>query len=161
MWWKIFDLLPGWVYAAVVAALLILSGVFYVRMNNAITGLAAYRVEVAENTQKAEVAARKKEQEMQEYVNQITRDAKKRQETLAINIARSRDVASGLRDEIARLNAGAMPEDSRLATCFGETRTARELLGACAERYREVAESADGFRDQVTGFQEFAKSIKR
>lgn len=161
MWWKVFDLVPGWVYAAIVAALLLLSGVFYVRMNHAVTSLATYKTEVAENTRKAEAEARQKEQEMQEHVNQIARDAQKRQETLAANAARSRDVANGLRDEIARLNAGPMPEDSRLASCTGEARAARELLGTCAERYRGVAEAADGFRDQVTGFQEFAKSIKR
>lgn len=159
MWWKVFDIIPGWVYAAVVAALLVVSGLFYVRLNVAKAALAEYRAEVAENTRKAETEARRKEQEMQKHADQTARNAHKREATLAANAARARDVANSLRDEIDRLNSRPMPDDPRLAACFGEANTARELLGSCTEEYRGVAEKADGLRDQVTGLQEFVKGL--
>lgn len=160
MWWKVFDLVPGWVYAAVAAALLLLSGVFYVRMNKAVTGLATYKAEVAENTRNAEAEARRKEREMQDHADQVARDTQKREAEQAARIASSRNTIGVLRGEIARLNARPTPQNPELASCFREARAARELLGACAERYRGLAEEADGLRIQLTGFQEFAKSLK-
>lgn len=160
MWWRIFDVVPGWIYAAVIAALLLLSGVFYVRMNKAVTGLATYKLEVAENTRKAEAEARRKEREMQENADQIARDMQKREAEQAARASSSRATIGKLRNEIARLNARPMPQNPELASCFREASTARELLGTCAERYRELAEEADGIRIQLTGFQEFAKSIR-
>jgi hypothetical protein len=38
----------------------------------------------------------------------------------------------------------------------GETCVARELLGACGERYAAVAADADALREQVIGLQQFA-----
>lgn len=160
MWWKAFDLIPGWVYAAVVAALLVLSGVFYVRMASAQISLANHKTEVAENTRKAEKAARDKEQEMRKNADQIAKEAEKRREDLVNSIASSQQLVSRLRDEIQRLNARPMPSDPRLAACVGEARVPRELLGSCAERYRGVAEEADGLRSQVKGLQDFTKIIR-
>lgn len=160
MWWKVFDVVPGWVYAVIVAALLVFSGLFYVRMNKAITGLATYKLEVAENTRRAEAAARRKEKELQEHADKIAKDLQARQAEHAATVANSRVVTNSLRNEITRLNARPVPTNPELATCFREASTARELLGTCAERYRELAEEADGIRIQLTGFQEFAKSIR-
>jgi len=160
MWWKLFDIVPGWIYATVVAALLIFSGVFYVRMNKAVTGLATYKLEVAENTRKAEAAARRRERELQQNVDKIARELQTRETEHAASVASSHNVTNRLRNEITRLNARPVPANPELAACFREARTARELLGTCAERYRELAEEADGIRIQLTGFQEFAKSMR-
>lgn len=160
MWWKFFDVFPGWIYAAVIAVLLVLSGIFYVRMNKAVTGLATYKLEVAENTRKAEAAARRKERELQAHADKISRELQTREAEHTANIASSHNITSRLRNEITRLNSRPMPANPELAPCIREANTARELLGTCSERYRELAEEADGLRIQLTGFQEFAKSIR-
>ena len=80
---------------------------------------------------------------------------------------RARDVAAadavrGLRNEVARLNSRPRPYqagDSGLAACAGEARAARELFGESAAAYSELAATADELRDQVTGLQDFARTV--
>lgn len=82
---------------------------------------------------------------------------------------RARDVAAaaavrGLRAEVARLNERPDPYpagDAGLAACAGEARTARELFGESSSAYQELAAEADGLRDQVTGLQDFARTVCR
>ena len=82
---------------------------------------------------------------------------------------RARDVAAaaavrGLRNEVARLNSRPDPYpagDAGLAACAGEARTARELFGESSSAYQELAAEADGLRDQVTGLQDFARTVCR
>jgi hypothetical protein len=157
---KIFDLVPSWVYAAGIAGLLLLCGVTYVRMDMAKAELATYRAEVAENTRKAEVAARVKETEMQVNVERIAQDAAKRETQLATRLASANRAAGGLRDEIDRLNARTTPEDPGAAAFFAEASTARKLLGTCTEEYRFVARDADELRSQVTGLQDYVRSVR-
>ena len=80
---------------------------------------------------------------------------------------RARDTAAlaavrSLHTEIARLNSRPDPYpagDAGLAACAGEARTARELFGESAGAYQELAAEADGLRDQVTGLQDFVRSV--
>ena len=82
---------------------------------------------------------------------------------------RARDAAAatavrGLRAEVARLNSRPdpyAPGDAGLAACAGEARTARELFSESAAAYSELAATADGLRDQVTGLQDFARTVCR
>ena len=82
---------------------------------------------------------------------------------------RARDAAAaaavrGLRAEVARLNSRPdpyAPGDAGLAACAGEARTARELFSESAAAYSELAATADGLRDQVTGLQDFARIVCR
>ncbi len=82
---------------------------------------------------------------------------------------RIRDAAAaaavrGLRAEVARLNQRPDPYpagDAGLAACAGEARTARELFGESSSAYQELAAEADGLRDQVTGLQDFARTVCR
>ena len=82
---------------------------------------------------------------------------------------RARDVAAaaavrGLRNEVARLNSRPdpyAPGDAGLAACAGEAATARELLGESSGAYQQLAEEADGLRDQVIGLQQFARDVCR
>jgi hypothetical protein len=136
-----------------------LSGLCYVRMNMAQTELADFKLEVAENTRKAEAEARAKEQEMQRNAEQITKNATQRQTVLEGRLANVNAVATGLRDQILASNARPAPTNPESATYAREARTARELLGACAEEYRSVAEGADKLRDQVIGLQAFATDV--
>ena len=156
---KFLDLVPSWVYAAAVAILLLMSGWFYVAKVKAQGELAEYRAEVAENTRKAEAEARAKEQQMQRQAERISHDQAQKQTVLAARAATANLVAGQLRDEIERLNARATPTDPESAALAGEARTARELLGACSDRYKDVARSADELRDQVSGLQDFAVNV--
>ena len=82
---------------------------------------------------------------------------------------RARDAAAaaavrGLRAEVARLNSRPDPYaagDAGLAACAGEARAARELFSESAAAYSELAATADGLRDQVTGLQDFARNVCR
>ena len=82
---------------------------------------------------------------------------------------RARDAAAAaavrsLRAEVARLNSRPdpyAPGDAGLAACAGEARTARELFGESSGAYQELAAEADGLRDQVTGLQDFARTVCR
>lgn len=145
--------------ACACAALLVLAGFFYVRMNWAVTDLAQYRADVATNTQRAEAEARKKEQALRRQTERITDEAAKKQTELADRAATADRAAASLRDQIDGLNAGSTPTDPEHAAAIGQARTARELLGACAARYRAMAQSADELRDQVSGLQDYATTV--
>lgn len=159
MWWKVFDLVPGFVWAIVCALALSTAGANYVRMASAKGELATYRAEVAQSTQKAESEARAKEREMRTQVDRIAENAAKKQTVLAARVAAADIVVGRLRDEITRLNSRPAPSDPATAAIAGEARTARELLGACAERYKAVARDTDELRDQVTGLQDFSITV--
>lgn len=157
--WKIFDMVPGVIWAGLLALALLISGINYVRMASAKQELATYKAEVAENTRQAEAQARAKEQVLQRQAERIANDAAKKQTVLAARAATTELAAGQLRDEIARLNARPAPASPELAALVGEARTARELLGACAAEYRGVAKAADELRDQVSGLQEFTANV--
>ena len=79
---------------------------------------------------------------------------------------RARDAAAaavrGLRAEVARLNSRPdpyPPGDAGLAACAGEARAARELFSESAAAYSELAATADGLSSQVTGLQDFARTV--
>lgn len=159
MWWKVFDLVPGFVYAGIIAVLLTVFGVSYLRMTHAQHELATYRAQVAENTRIAEAQARAKEHEMRNQVDRIAHNAAQKQTVLAARAATAELVSRELRDEVGRLNARSAPADPGAAAYAREAAVARELLGTCADRYRDVATHADGLRDQVTGLQDYATLV--
>ena len=76
--------------------------------------------------------------------------------------AAAASVVRGLRAEVARLNSRPDPYpagDAGLAACAGEARTARELFSESAAAYSELAATADGLSSQVTGLQDFARTV--
>lgn len=159
MWWKIFDVVPGWVYALLIVGLGAYSGLQHERLAHRQAEFQTFKAEVADNTRKAEEAARKREQELQANVNKVAQQAQKRQQELAARVTATDSAAVSLRDEIARLNARPVPDNPGAAAYAHEATVARELLGQCAERYKAVATNAEGLTDQVTGLQEYANSI--
>lgn len=156
----IFGIIPGWIYAIIIGVLVAFSGTNYVRMEHAQSALEEYKLEVAQNTQKAESAARAKEEEMNKQNEKVTQDAQKRETVLISRINSANTAVVGLRDEITRLNARTAPTDSVSLAYFNEARTARELLGACTKEYQSVAKDADGFRDQIIGLQDYISRVK-
>lgn len=86
--------------------------------------------------------------------------AQREKATLARAAAAERAVRE-LRDEVAALNARPVPEDPGAAALAGEARTARDLLGRCADAYRRVDGRAQALGDQVTGLQDFVATSCR
>lgn len=156
---RALDLVPGWAWAAVCAALLAAAGGGYVLWQRAEARLAQYQAEVAQAAQQAEARARVRERQMQRKSEEVARDAAKREKELGDRLAAADAAVGGLRDEVSALNARAIPSDPGAAAFAGEARAARELLGACAARYRGVAAEAQGLSDQVTGLQQFVAGV--
>jgi chromosome segregation ATPase len=120
---------------------------------------AAIEAAHAAAAQAAEQASRAKEQALQRGSERIARDTQEKQTRLVAAAAASQRAADQLRDEIARLGARPAPADPESAAFADEAGVARQLLGACAEEYRGMAQEADGLRVQVTGLQQFAKTV--
>lgn len=155
---KVLDLVPSWVYAIAIFVLVLFSGGCYVRMKAAQADLANYQADVAKNTAEAEARVRAEEQAKRKNVERIANDQFKKATELQARADGAAAAAGSLRDEINRLNASPAPANPESAAFALQARTARELLGACTERYKGVAQDADGLRDQVSGLQDFATS---
>ncbi len=153
--------IKDWVALVVVGVLLALSGWLYVGKAGVERDFAQYKQQVAESTLQAEQLARKVEQNMQDQIARIVRNEESKRKVLSDRVARVDAVNGGLRDQIARLNARPAPEDSTAAAYAGEARTARELLGACADEYRGVAKEADQLREQVNGLHDYIGSVQK
>lgn len=156
---KLLDLVPSWAWAVALSLVLAFAGTSYVRMKVAQTELATYRAEVAENTAKAEAAARAKERAWQKQNERVAQNAAEKQLELVKRAADAALAADSLRDQIDRLNARPMSGDP-VATAFAnEANAARRLLGECAKAYRGLAERTVEFRDKVMGLQGYASGI--
>lgn len=156
---RLLSLVPPWVPLAVIGVLVSMLGVQTVRLSWVEAEFASYKADVAENTRKAETEARAKEQAMRKQADRISNEQAQKQDELAAAAARADATAASLRDEIERLNASPAPTDPRAAALTREASTARKLLGACAERYRNVAKVTDEMKAQVNGLQDFAATV--
>lgn len=88
----------------------------------------------------------------------------KREAATAGRIAQLDRTVDGLRDAlgaIARRPVPAADDAAGLVALIGEATTTRELFGACAARYRDVAAAAAELADQVTGLQADAQTVCR
>ncbi|HEM9000727.1 DUF2514 family protein [Burkholderia cenocepacia] len=118
--------------------------------------------EDAEAARKREAAERTKEQTRQQEADRIANEQAQKDRARDARDQRAAVTTRSLRATIDELNrqleglSGASADPERASLVNG-TRVARELLGSCAERYREVAADADRYRDQVGGLQSFAK----
>lgn len=152
-------LIPPWVMLAALGLLTSLLGVQTVRLSWVEAEFATYKADVAENTRKAEVKARAKEKSMRDSADKVANEQAQKQADLEARATHADAVADGLRNEIERLNASAAPSDPAAAALAGQARTARKLLGACANEYRAMAKHADELRDQVSGLQGYATTV--
>ena len=157
--WKIFDFVPGVVWAGMLALAILTATVNQVRIKSLKAEFSTYKAQVAENTRKAESEARAKEQKLQRDVERIADEAAKKQVVLDGRVAAAIRSAVELRDTIGQLNSRPAPADPSIAAIAREASTARQLLGACSEEYRSVAQGADELRDQVTGLQQYVASV--
>lgn len=146
---------------AVFSGLVATSGWLYVGKTRIEAKLATYKAQVAQQTATYETRVRATERRLTETTERLTDELAKKDRLLASRAAAARAADGGLRDEIARLNARATPEDPQLAAAVGEARIARELLGTCSRRYSELAKDADGLRDQVNGLQFYIENVRK
>ncbi len=92
-------------------------------------------------------AARQAENRLRTQIMEAQEDARKREETLVADAAVAGRAADGLRREITALRRG-LPA----ATAEANRHTADaalDVFGECVERYRAVAETADGHANDV------------
>ncbi len=156
---RLLDAVPGWVWALVCAALFVAAGISYGMWMRSAAALAQFKAEVAQATQQAEARSRERERQWQRRSEKVAKDADQREQEMSTRLVAADSALGGLRDDIAALNARRVPADAESAALAGEARAARELLGACAARYRGVAQQAQGLADQVTGLQQFVTGV--
>lgn len=142
---KLFDVVPGWVYAAAVAGLLVATGVSRWQLNTEQLAHQATRTQHAEQRAQAEARARKTEQELQ--------DAQARNETETARLQAERDraradagrAADRLRNAanaLASTCKGADASDVGAAT-GDHIGVLADVLGRADKRAGELADIAD------------------
>lgn len=104
-------------------------------------------------------AERAEEQRMAREKEKKDHEQAQREKRLLDRAVAAERAADGLRGTIARLNADSRDRRAE-GTCAAAEReadaaaTARELLGACAGRYRALGQGADELASQVMGLQD-------
>ncbi|MDF1486716.1 DUF2514 domain-containing protein [Ramlibacter sp. H39-3-26] len=116
----------------------------------------------------AETLAREDEQAKQIQAERIAREQAQREGALRAAVGRADARNRSLFDTIAELNAqlahggNDMPGTIKIAdtsTIVDAARTARELLASCSSRYAAVAAEADRLGNQVSGLQDFVRTV--
>jgi len=153
---KLLDLVPGWVYAAVIALLFV--GVLgqRVQVSNAKANvarsakdLADYKLSISETTRILQAATDRKAAENTARQLEATNAARTREAAL-------RDDAAGARSELDRLRNAVRVAASRNSVP-GTTPSASDqyaategqLLAQCAAEYQQLGEAADGHASDV------------
>lgn len=152
---KIFNLIPGWMWALTVAALVMSLKLSDHQTLAARAQLADTTTRIATATAQAEATARATEKTLQTQADRIAHDHAQKTQDLATRATAALHATNRLRDTIAQLNtrdATAAPEPATLA---GPAATARDLLATCADTYRRVAKDADELSTQVSSLQDF------
>lgn len=145
--------------AVAILSLLIAAITMRIQRDDARTELATYRAEVATATAQAQAQARATEKNMQTQLERLTHENKKREKKLSDSAAAANSTAQRLRDTINTINAREASTDPGITRILEQANTARNLLGACAERYTSVAAEADRLVNQVNGLQSFARHM--
>ena len=119
----------------------------------------------------AERQAREAEQAKQIQAERTAREQAQREGALRTALDRAAASNRSLLDRIAALDARDVEHaaaaadvpttapDARAAALAREAATARQLLGACSQRYAELGADADGLRIQVMGLQDYVKGV--
>lgn len=123
------------------------------------------RMEAAQKRAIAEVAERDQEKAKQIEAERIAREQAQREQAQSAALAAAESRNRSLHTTIAQLNANAAarlsspgPQSCTAADIDAAT-TARELLGECSSRYTALGGIADRLSGQVTGLQDYVKSV--
>ena len=114
----------------------------------------------------AQAQVRAQEQAKQQEAERIAREQAQREQQLQGALAAATTSNRSLHTTIAQLNANAAALADVPGTSTGAcaapgsdaAATARELLGACSQRYAAVAAAADQLGGQVTGLQDYVRA---
>lgn len=77
----------------------------------------------------------------------------------ARRIADANRATAGLRDTLYTLSRRERPTNPAAAGWFDAAAVARQVVGECSDRRRDVAETADGLRTQVIGLQRYVAEV--
>jgi len=147
--------------AVAMLSLLIAAFAMRAQRDEARTNLAIAQAQNAQATANAQAAMRLTEQAAQKLTDQVAQDDHKRQTIRFTSAAGSDRAVAGLLNAIAAANARAASESASAAASAEAAATARELLGACAAEYRDVAKVTDTLSDQVTGLHQFFTVLEK
>lgn len=126
---------------------------------------ATARMEAAQKRAAAEDAERTKEQAKQQEAERIAHEQVQREQAQSAALAAAESRNRSLHTTIAQLNADAAarlsssgPQSCTAADIDAAT-TARTALGECSSRYTTLGGVADRLSGQVTGLQDFVRSV--
>lgn len=105
------------------------------------TQIAGIKTQHATQSAKAQADTRSAELAFNQKLQDAQNEATKRETKLRADAAAARRTADGLRGTLYEFRA-SLP-NAAPATVIARADTAAELLGACADEYRSVAEAAD------------------
>ena len=119
-------------------ALLAFYGGYTVRDNSA----KKVEMEIAQTYADALIEASNQSQAWQDRYNQGVNDARTREKQLAADASAARAAAAGLRNTIEGLKRDL--SNYSVEACRDTAEAALTVFGECTDKYREVAEAADG-----------------
>lgn len=137
----LFELLPGWLYALIVAGALAWGGAQTWRVHSLKSDIASIKQAQAEALAAAEKAAREETDRLQRIKDEAIAEAEKRARANAAAAGRAQSELARLRNLLSKV-----PADSADPACKAAADRAAaigELLGTCSERYTDVAGKAD------------------
>lgn len=138
----LFGLIPGWFYAAAIAALMATNCTTLHRLDNAKVELSDLKAQHAEAARAAEASARSKEQAAAATLAKTEKDARDAQKRLSADLAVALD---SLRKRPARPASGDVPKGTAdPVACTGASLFAEDAAVALGEAAR-----ADGVRLQL------------
>ncbi len=156
---KIFDIIPGWIYAIAVAALLVFVGLQTVRLAGeekdhakSIASFAAARALAADATRRAEAAQRTEETRRQKEKDDVVQKAKSQIAAATADAGRADRAAVSLRDRVAQLEQSARRACANPAAGPGSTPTdpaifmLADLFSRADEEAGRLAKYADSAR---------------
>jgi Flp pilus assembly protein TadB len=117
------------------------------------------RQEYAAAATRAALAALKKQERLQDAVNQVGERHEKTKRANAASAAAASDELDGLRNELAARDAAAT--EAPAAACGVDAgRAERELLGLCATTLIGLAKEADRLEGKLGALQDYVRQIR-
>jgi len=145
----LLDLIPGWLYALIVAGALAWGGAQTWRVHSLKSDVAAIKQAQAEALAAAEKAAREETDRLQGVKDAAIAEAEKRAATNAAAAGRAQSELVRLRNI---LSAASNSADPACKAAADRAAAIGELLGTCSERYTDVAGKADAHASDLRTF---------
>jgi len=145
--------------AAIVSALLAAWGTWQVQGWRYTSQIAQIQKVHAEQLQKAEQAARDREQALSVFRKQAEEKYVQEKNRAAAAASRARTELDGLRDALYASRPGPASQDAAATCRTDDTATQRELFGQCASALVGMAAEADRLAANVVGLQGYVRGV--